>query len=314
VKKVLLLTVVAALFLAAGAMPSPVPAEPQIALLDAHNTRVFMGKHYPECGTTNKPYYLGADEYQRYFRGWQWVLDKEGLPYRIIVDDDVTAAGLADFNLLILSNDASLSDAQAKAIQKWVIGGGRLLATFGSGYKSLASDPRQDDGLKVQEGGTFGLHQLWHDPVGKIFSTLWIDSGVDVNITRYEGPTEDLKGKLINNVLGYGAEANLLIQRPISHKDVLAFLVIDNPDWKSTTPAIIATKQSKGLVVYFAFAPEYIVYKELEYYHFHPAQLPEDWTALPADWPSCDDTQNWSGRSADLRTLMVGTLNYLLNN
>ena len=310
----MLLTVVAALFLAAGAMPSPVPAEPQIALLDSHNTKVFMGLHYANCNPAVGEYRLGADEYQRYFRGWQWVLDKEGLPYRIIVDDDVTAAGLADFNLLILSNDASLSDAQAKAIQKWVIGGGRLLATFGSGYKSLASDPRQIDGLKVQEGGTFGLHQLWHDPVGKIFSTFWIDSGVDVNITRYEGPTRDLKGKLINNILGYGAEANLLIQRPISHKDVLGFLVIDNPDWKSTTPAIISTKQSKGLVVYFAFAPEYIVYKELEYYHFNPDKLPQGWAALSDGWPSCNDGQNWGGRSTDLQTLMVGTLNYLLNN
>jgi hypothetical protein len=277
----------------------------QIALLDSDNTRSFFEAHYPECNPAAVPpsYYLGAEEYQRYFRGWEWVLMEEGLPYDILDDEDVTLSGLAQYNLLILSNNALLSDDQAKAVSQWVIRGGRLLATFGSGYKDLFVDPRQDDGFKEQKGGTFGLHQLWHDPVGKMFSTIWLDPGVDVRVTRYEGPTSELAGELTNDILGYGAWANLLIQRPLNSQDVLGFLVIDNPDWKRTSPAIISTRQGKGLVVYFAFAPEYIVYKELEMS-----------VALPAGWPRCDDGQNWSGRSQAHKILMSGALQFLLGN
>jgi hypothetical protein len=124
-----------------------------------------------------------------------------------------------------------------------------------------------------------------------------------VRITRYQGPTAKLAGELTNDILGYGAWANLLIQRPLNSKDVLAFLVIDNPEWKRTSPAIISTRQAKGLVVYFAFAPEYIVYKELE--------MSEE---LPIGWPRCDDGQNWSGRSRVLKILMSATLQFLLGN
>jgi len=293
-----------------------VTAQPKIALLDSHNTREFFGKHYPLCNPSpvcdpddpncGPSYYLGAEEYQRYFRGWQYVLAQQGLDLAIIHDTDVTAEGLANYSLLILSNTALLSDDQTRAVHQWVIRGGRLLATFGSGYKDLANDPRQPDAYKEQKGGTFGLHQLWHDPVGKVFSTYWIDSGVDVNITRYEGPTEGLRGRLTGDLLHYGAEANLLVRRPINHPNVFAFLVIENPEWKATSPAIISTRQGKGLVVYFAFAPEYIVYKELEY---SQAGLLSGW-----GWPVCQDGQNWEGRSTEPTLLMVSALSHLLGN
>ena len=284
--------------------------QPKIALLDSTNTRDFFEKHYPECGSPG--YFLGADEYQRYFRGWQWVLMQEGLPFDLIYDQDVTLRGLAKYDLLILSNTALLSDDQTRDIHQWVLRGGHLMATFGSGYKDLASDPREIDGLKEQKGGTFGLHELWHDPVGKLFSTLWIDPGVDIKITRYDGPTKELAGNpaIVDDVLGYGAEANLLIQRPEQHPFVLGFLIIDNPDWKANSPAIISTRQGRGLVVYFAFAPEYIVYKELEYYLVHKEL--EYYLPGTEEWPTCDDHQNWSGRGAGPAALMVSALDYLL--
>ena len=279
----------------------------QIALLDSQNTKDFFGRHYTQCDPPNS-YTLGADEYQRYFRGWQWVLTQLGKPYTIINDGDITAKGLAGYKLLILSNNAALSDDQSKAVQKWVISGGRLLATFGTGYKDIVSDPRQIDGLKTQEGGTTGLHQLWHDPAGKLFSSYWIDPGVDVTVTRFEGPTLGLESvPPYGAVIPYGAEANLLINRPINYPDALGYVGIDDPDWKSTSPAIISARQAKGLVVYFAFAPEYIVYKELE--------MPNSPLGpIPGDWPTCWDKQDWTGRSYKLRSLMSNALLYLLSN
>jgi len=287
-----------------------------IALLDSANTKEFFSRHYPMCNPQSS-YYLGADEYQRYFRGWQWLLDVKGFSYDVVTDEQIVNAattadgnrpGLGSYKILILSNAASLSDAQISSIHKWVIGGGRLLATFGSGYKDIISDPREIDGLKQQKGGTFGLHQLWHDPIGKLFSSYWIDPGVEIKITRYEGPTSMLAGILQNDILPYGAMANLLIQRPVQYPNALGYLVMDNPSWKSSTPAIISTRQAKGLVVYLAFAPEYIVYKELEYAAFG--------SSMYGGWPTCTDQadhdlNNWSGRSADLQVLMQGTLEYL---
>ena len=283
------------LFVAAGAMP----LWGQVALLDSDvYTKEFFRRHYPNCSPPDS-YYLGANEYQRYFRGWEYVLKNELLiPYTLIRDADVTAGGLAKYKLLILSNTASLTDDQTKAIDRWVNGGGRLLATFGSGYKDFVVDLHEDDLLKVQKGGTGGLHQLWHDPLSKLFSSALLDPGVDVRITDYSGPTSCLLGQLVNDVIPYGANANILIQRPEQYKSVLAFVVIDNPDWKRPAPAIISTRKNKGLVVYFSFAPEYLVSKEFD---------------LPASLP-CPDGQNWAGRSEKARSLMRCTIQYLLAN
>jgi hypothetical protein len=48
-----------------------------------------------------------------------------------------------------------------------------------------------------------------------------------------------------------------------------------------------------GLVVYLAFAPEYIVYEELEY----------DGRAAAHGWPACLDGQDRTGRGADGKLL-----------
>ncbi len=297
----------ALLLTASTGFVASVSAQPQaeVALLDSVNTKNFMDYWYqPACAT---PTYYLDEEYKRYLLGWEWVLMNEGISYQIVHDEDITLDGLAGFKVLVLPNTALLSDEQTRAIHQWVIRGGRLLATFGSGYKDLAADPRQEDGWKKQKGGTFGLHQLWHDPVSKAFSTYWIDSGVDIKITRYEGPTDGLKNlqvlPLKNDVLPYGAEANILVNRPANYPGVLAFLIIDNPDWKANSPAIISTRQAKGLVVYFAFAPEYLVYKELE--------ASEN---LPQGWPRCDDGQTWKGRGQQVWPLMADTIRYLQSN
>lgn len=289
------------------AAPAAAQSGPQIALLDSQNTKDFFLAHYDlPC-----PYLSDGNEYVRYFGGWEVVLKRlqndPAYGYAVIQDGDVTAAGLSPYKILILSNIALLSDDQTRAIHKWVLQGGRLLATFGSGYKDLADDPRQDDGWKEQKGGTFGLHQLWHDPMTKLFSTYNIPPigpgsvQVDVRITRYEGPTSDLASSpnIVGDILGYGAWANVLVQRPANHHDVLAFLRLGNAEWKAPMPAIISTEQAKGLVVYFAFAPEYIVYKEAELLGEVPDEL------------ACKEP-GWLGRSGGCEDLMINALNFLL--
>jgi hypothetical protein len=222
-----------------------------------------------------------------------------GVSYTIIHDDDLTAEGLAPYSVLILSNIASMSDDAAKAISKWTHQGGNLLATFGTSYKDVTFDRREADRLAKQKGHTFALHQLWHDPVSKLFGSEALGvAGLDVKITQFTGPTAGLTS-LPGGILPYGASANLLIQRPPNKKDVLGFLYISGE--VTSYPAIISTKAAHGQVVYLSFAPEYIVSKEFE------------GTPLMPDLPVCLDGQDWSGRSTQLRVLMRDTLSYLLS-
>jgi len=287
--------VVAGLVLTGWLSQSQTPAQttPWVAILDSANTRYYFSLHYPPCSPPTS-YALGADEYQRYFRGWEYVLQTDAIPYSIIQDRDIEVGALERFDLLILSNTTSLSDVEERAISQWVRKGGRVIATFGSGYKDVVADPRQNDGLKLQQGGTSGLHNLWHDPLSKLFTTQAFAPGVDIEITAYDGPTSDLTGQLTGNVLPYGALANILIQRPENYAGAYGFLMV--PGYDRPAPAILLEQVARGSALYFAFAPEYLVSKEFD--------LP---TGL-----SCPDGQNWSGRSSALRKLMLGSVRFML--
>src|SRR5260370_25829365 len=276
----------------------------QVAILDSRiNTRAFFAAHYRNCDPPTS-FNLGADEYQRYFLGWTYVLLNPGsglpIPFDIIHDADVTDETLSTYKVLILSNTASLSDDQDKAIQRFVIQGANRLATFGAGYKSTVTDPALPDNLKPAEGHTSGLHDLWHDPLSTVFGSNPLNhgAGTDVQITQYVGPTASLAGKLTNNILLYGAESNILIHRPQHFPGALGFVTLKGATLLHPEPAILLTQFARGLVVYYAFAPEYLVSKEFD---------------LPSS-PSCPDGQNWNGRSAQGRLLMEGTVRYLLDN
>lgn len=277
-----------------------------IALLVSDNVRdgfFTVGGRYgvqpipgdPDPFSCSKPNFIGPDEYMRYYLGWDYVLAGQpnnsmvvptdsgdpGLPdsydpypsYEPISDEQLTEQYLTENNvkLLILSNAASLTDAQSREVQQWVLKGGNLIATFGSGYKDIIQNPHDPDGsdpLKSQKGATSGLHQLWHDPWTKAFGTNSIagDPGIDVLITKIFGPTAvELDPPQADWValfpLSYGAEANLLTQRPEHFRDALAFLTFDGEmdALRKLYPAILLTRMSRGQVVYFAFAPEFIV-------------------------------------------------------
>src|SRR5215469_14873491 len=86
----------------------------QVAILDSSiNTKAFFAAHYRNCDPPFS-FFLGADEYQRYFLGWTYVLSHPGngvaIPFDIKNDADITEEVLNGYRLLILSNTASLSD------------------------------------------------------------------------------------------------------------------------------------------------------------------------------------------------------------
>ncbi|MBI2819023.1 MAG: hypothetical protein HYX73_03510 [Acidobacteria bacterium] len=263
-----------------------------IALLDSSvNTAEFFERRYgPNGACADEGTFLGRNEYERYFRGWEYVLNGQQLndefnaliggadldeaapsfesEYDLIEDSDVTPEGLAGYKVLILSNTASLSAEQSGVIHEWVRKGGKLIATFGSGYKDIIEnphDPNEADPLKSQKGATGGLHQLWHDPWTKAFGTQSLTKpdgthyGIDVKILKNVGPTY-LPEWFLQPTLSYGAEANLLVPRPEHFREALAFLTfdLDMSALGRLYPAILLVRVSKGEVVYFAYAPEFV--------------------------------------------------------
>ena len=262
----------------------------RIALLQSTTTSRFFGLHYPRCSPPTS-FYLGADESQRYWRGWQFALERFRYDYDIIRDDDIIRGALSQYQVLILSNTAALPFKVILAVFDWVHSGGRLIATFGSGYKSTLFDPHAPDGMHISDH----IPLLWGDPFSGLFSTQSVDpNGVDIRVDRFVGPTAKLAGHLVNNVLHYGANANLLVRPPVRFVRSFGSVIIDNPAWKGQ-PAILLGEPDRGLALYYAFAPEYLVSKEF---------------GLPAP-ERCPDGQNWVGRSYEGLLLMEGSLEFM---
>ena len=83
-------------------------------------------------------------------------------------------------------------------------------------------------------------------------------------VTKAFGPTNlsqaDIASLPFWPILPYGAQANLLVPRPEQFRDALAFLKLSPPaSHGKMYPAILLTRMSRGTVVYFAYAPEFIV-------------------------------------------------------
>ena len=254
---------------------------------------------------------LGTQEYERYYKGWEFVLEElelEGKTYEVIKDIDITPSRLGDFKVLILSNNFWLDGYQTKVVSQWVRRGGKLLATFGTGYAGIEGD--------FVSGGTNGLHELWGDPSCKVNSSFYLENPwVKVRITRNSGPTQ---GFSAGDVLDYQYMANLLTKRPLNSRDINGFFVFDFPPYESNAdiltryPAIFNNRHSGGRAVYYAFAPEYLVSLA-----FDVAGHCANDTRYPAGTEAAglqagESPNGFSTLAAGLKPLMRSTLNYLL--
>ena len=321
----------------------PVSAQ-TIAILNSDaQASFYMQERFPRCTPTEKNpigTFLGITEHERYFLGWHKVLADAvpPIPHSIIKDIALTDGSLANIDILILSNDPGLSVDQTRAVHQWVLKGGRLIATFGSGYNEIVtSDPYLEDPNK---GHTDGLHELWHDPMNKVHTSELLGGLGGVDITRTgPGPTDGLARGSTVPYWGFG---NILTQRPVHHQTAFGFLNFDfffdsvsDVIRKRTMPAILRTTPGKGQVVYYAFAPEFFVAYAYDlaghcandpYYHpgasgtnsFHPGALnPDgtprvpgsDQTPLPVPTGFVDEAVNEPG---GLRDLMLATVNYMM--
>ena len=89
-----------------------------------------------------------AGRWEGCMNGFLKALTQSHIPFRIIVDEDLTSEKLDDFTVLCLPNAACLSDAQVQGVERSVRRGGGLIAT---GVTSLYNEEgvlRRDFGLR----------------------------------------------------------------------------------------------------------------------------------------------------------------------
>jgi hypothetical protein len=175
-----------------------------IAILDSARTKAYFGLHYGTCVLNSAdPNAMGPMEYKRYWGGWEEVLKEMKAggtnPNYDIVSDDFVINSLtkSSYKALILANNANMSQPMVDAIRTWVGNGGRLLATFGSGYEAAAGSA--DEALHSKPNKN-SLQQLWNDPLTKyvttgMFGTVSPSTGgyppgsVEPVLTQIAGPT-----------------------------------------------------------------------------------------------------------------------------
>ncbi len=340
----------ALLALTAGPLP-----EAQVALLDSARTRSYFEAHYKQCDlTTPDPNAMGALEYKRYWGGWEEVLQElqqadASFSYNVVDDTFITTRlAKSSYKVLILSNNVALSTAQTDAIRSWVAGGGRLLATFGSGYEATAEST--EEALRSRTNKNT-LQQLWQDPLTKLVTTgsLGMDPPVEGSyppgsvepiITRLDGPTakicqyyDPVSGACpwyfytYRLLTGYGDLANMLVGRSENYPGAYVFFAFannlalfdDSNRWPDTEynkplPAVVASTYKKGTAVYYAFAPEFIVGLEYDVAGHcstdpnYPGENIDAGLQSRLAWSN----NRWAGRSPELRALMKSSIDYLL--
>ena len=182
----------------------------QIAILDSARTSSYFGMAYQYCNlSTPDPNAMGSIEYKRYWGGWKEVLDEMQsagkIPGYDVVNDAFIANSLlsSSYKVLIVSNNVAMSTSMSDAIRGWVANGGRLMATFGSGYLSFAGTVEEAVNSKTAKNT---LQQLWGDPLTKLvttgqFGTVSPSTGgypggsVEPIVTREDGPNAKIDRK-----------------------------------------------------------------------------------------------------------------------
>jgi hypothetical protein len=79
--------------------------------------------------------------------GMYQILTEARIPFDVILESDLTPERLHRYSVLVLSNVALMSDAQARQIEAFAAAGGSVLATFETGVYDEAGKPRSDFAL-----------------------------------------------------------------------------------------------------------------------------------------------------------------------
>src|SRR4029079_15365751 len=115
----------------------------RVAIGYSEQTRDFYGKDQAESRVDD------------HLKGLYQALVEARIPFEMVNDRVLDAAGLDHYKLLALPNIAALSDAQCRSFAQYQDRGGSLLATFETSLYDEAGAARKDFGLRDVFGISF---------------------------------------------------------------------------------------------------------------------------------------------------------------
>jgi hypothetical protein len=227
--------------------------EPWAALVMSDNTRNFYGR---SAGKVEERYLASV------FGTFRAAVE-EHLPVTVICDWNLTDADLARYKVLILPNTACLDDAQAAAVERFVRGGGGLVASLDTGLFDEFGTPRE----RFVLGEVLGVEYrgLAAAPAGG-------PEEIDVNFARALGPDYWEKRKSVFDFkqdalsfLNQGKMKTYVGDQPVTFKGPAVRVAAKGPDTKVVGtmrakglaapvdyPAVVTNTFGKGRVVYLA--------------------------------------------------------------
>jgi hypothetical protein len=106
-------------------------SEARVAILWSDNTANFYrGSTARQVGPASLAPQAGVGDFAQEFSGVTEAVIRSQTPFDVIDDEAVETGDLSKYSLLLLPNAACLSDGEARRIEDYVRGGGRVFATF----------------------------------------------------------------------------------------------------------------------------------------------------------------------------------------
>jgi hypothetical protein len=237
--------------------------EPWAALVMSDNTRNFYGRSAS----------LVEERYLASVFGAFRAAVEEHLPVTVINDWNLNAADLARYKVLVLPNTACLDDAQVAAVERFVRGGGGLVASLDVSLFDEYGNLRKDFAL----GGVLGVkYRGLPDPAGAG------KEEVDVNFARAIGPDYWEKRKNVfdfkqdsSSFLNRGRMKTYVGDQAVTFKGAAVRVALKGGAAKvlgtlrakaaaaaPECPGVVSRSYGKGRVVYFAagFDSAYYLY------------------------------------------------------
>jgi hypothetical protein len=221
---------------------------PWAAMVVSDNTRNFYGK---SAGFVEERYLCHP-------LGFFRALMEEHFPFHLVQDWDLTDAGLSSQRVIILPNTACLSEEQAAAIKRFVLGGGGLVASMDAGVCDATGKVRATPLLAE----LLGIQYRGPAPEAGGRETVdWnFERGLNADYWQKRKGTRSLVIP-VNGKLGGENLAKLLDDSPVVFKGPALSVgassdaAIDafyEQSGQNRSPAIITRSVGKGRVVYLA--------------------------------------------------------------
>jgi hypothetical protein len=226
---------------------------PWAALVMSDNTRNFYGR---EPGRVEERYMANV------FGAFRAAVE-EHLPLAVINDWNLTPEELKEFAVVILPNTACLDDAQVRAIDQYVRGGGGLVATLDTSLFDAFGDPRPNFALaKV----------LGVDHRGPFDEKPAKPEDLDINFAQSISPDYWEKRRSVfdfrqdpASFLNQGRMATYVGANPVTFKGPAVRVAVSDPtvqvvgtirlksvEGASEHPAVIVRNHGKGKVAYLS--------------------------------------------------------------